>query len=134
LRLCVDAIGCLEVSLQRALFKTGLVSLELQLTCNSQTRGMAQANIKIMLYSHNMNSPREFWPRWAETLRRYRLHELTAMLLEAGSPLALLGAQVLYFSRGLIVNDQLTALAFTLEEDNEARAFASFLMEERASW
>jgi hypothetical protein len=40
---------------------------------------------------------------------------------------------VLYFGRGLIVNDQLTALARTLEEDNEARAFASFLLEERAS-
>jgi hypothetical protein len=86
-----------------------------------------------MLYSHYMNSPREYWPRWAETLRRYQLHELAATLLEAGTPLALLGAQALYFSRGLIVNDQLTALALTLEEDNEARAFASFLLEERAS-
>jgi hypothetical protein len=86
-----------------------------------------------MLYSHYMKSPREYWPRWAETLRRYQLHELTAMLLEAGTPLALLGAQVLYFGRGLIVNDQLTALALTLEEDTEARAFASFLVEERAS-
>jgi hypothetical protein len=55
------------------------------------------------------------------------------MLLEAGSPLALLGAQALYFGRGFIVNDQLTALALTLEEDGEARAFASFLVEERAS-
>jgi hypothetical protein len=86
-----------------------------------------------MLYSHHMKSPREYWPRWAETLRRYQLHEITATLLEAGTPLALLGAQVLYFGRGLIVNDQITALAQTLEEDNEARAFASFLLEERAS-
>jgi hypothetical protein len=80
-----------------------------------------------------MKSTREYWPRWAETLRRYQLHELTAILLEAGTPLALLGAQVLYFGRGLIVSDQLTSLAQTLEEDNEARAFASFLLEERAS-
>jgi hypothetical protein len=80
-----------------------------------------------------MKSPREYWPRWAETLRRYQLHEFTAMLLEAGSPFALLGAQALYFVRGLVVSDQLTALALTLEEDNEARAFASFLVEERAS-
>lgn len=77
-----------------------------------------------------MKSSREYWPRWAKTLRRYQLHELTASLLEAGSPLALLGAQALYFSRGLIGNDQLTALAVTLEEDNEARAFASFLINE----
>ena len=94
---------------------------------------MAQAEIKIMLYSHYMKAPREYWPRWAETLRRYQLHEFTATFLEAGTSLALLGAQMLYFSRGLIVNDQLTALALTLEEDNEARAFASFLLEERAS-
>jgi hypothetical protein len=80
-----------------------------------------------------MKSPREYWQRWAETLRRYQLHELAVTLLEAGSPFALLGAQVLYFSRGLILNDQLTALALTLEEDTEARAFASFLVEERTS-
>jgi hypothetical protein len=80
-----------------------------------------------------MKSPREYWPRWAETLRRYQLHELAAMLLQAGTPIALLGAQALYFSRGLIRNDQLMALALTLEEDTEARAFASFLVEEKLS-
>ncbi len=74
-----------------------------------------------------MKSPREYWPRWAETLRRYQLHEFTASLLEAGSPLALLGAQALYFGRVLIESDQLTALAETLEEEQEAHAFASFL-------
>jgi hypothetical protein len=79
-----------------------------------------------------MKSPREYWPRWAETLRRYQLHELTASLLEAGSPIALLGAQALYFGRGLIENDQLTALAETLEEEQEAHAFASFLINNRA--
>ena len=84
-----------------------------------------------MLYSHYMKSSREYWPRWAETLRRYQLHEITASLLEAGNPLALLGAQALYFSRGLIESDQLTALALTLEEETEARAFASFLTGER---
>ena len=77
-----------------------------------------------------MNMPRDYWPRWAEVLRRYQLDEITASLLEAGSPLALLGAQLLYFSHGLIHNDQLIALAATLEEDREARAFASFLTQE----
>ena len=77
-----------------------------------------------------MKSPREFWPRWAESLRRYQLHELAASFLEAGSPLVLLGAQALYFGRGFIQNDQLTALAETLEEEVEVRAFASFLTQE----
>ena len=78
-----------------------------------------------------MKSPREYWPRWAETLRRYQLHEFTASLLEAGTPFALLGAQALYFSQGLIDNKQLTALAETLEEGDETRAFASFLIDDR---
>lgn len=94
---------------------------------------LAQVNNKIMLYSHIMKQPREYWLPWAETLRRYQLHGVAAMLLEAGAPFTLLGAQVLYFSRGLIANDQLTALALTLEEESEARAFASFLAEEKVS-
>jgi hypothetical protein len=79
-----------------------------------------------------MNSPREFWHRWAESLRRYKLHDLVASILEAGSPLALFGAQAIYFSEGFIKNDQLTALATMLEEETEARAFASFLLREGA--
>jgi len=78
-----------------------------------------------------MKSPREYWPRWAESLRRYQLHEIAASFLEAGSPLALLGAQALYFGRGFIESDQLTALAETLEEDDEARALAAFLAQDR---
>jgi len=79
-----------------------------------------------------MKSPREFWPRWAESLRRYQLNELIASFLEAGSPLALLGAQAIYFSSGFLKSDQLLALAETLEEETEARAFASFLAGEGA--
>ena len=79
-----------------------------------------------------MKSPREFWPRWAESWRRYQLNDLIASFLEAGSPLALLGAQAIYFSSGFLKSDQLTALAETLEEETEARAFASFLAGEGA--
>ncbi len=79
-----------------------------------------------------MNTPRDYWPRWAETLRRFQLDDIVASLLEAGSPLALLGAQALYFSRGFFSGDQLTALAATLEEEDEAHAFASFLHQEAA--
>jgi hypothetical protein len=74
-----------------------------------------------------MKSSRKYWTRWAETLRRYNLHELTASLLEAGSPLALIGAQALYFGQGFIGGDQLTTLAETLEEEEEAHEFAAFL-------
>ena len=80
-----------------------------------------------MLYSCPMRSPREYWPRWAEVLRRHQLHGIAAALLEAGRPLSLLGAQALYAGRGLFDNDQLTALARTLEDDEESRLFASLL-------
>jgi hypothetical protein len=80
---------------------------------------------------NNMKSTREYWPRWAEALRHYQLHELTASLLDAAGPLALLGAQALYVGRAFIVNDQLTALAEMLEEESEAQAFASFLIQEK---
>lgn len=74
-----------------------------------------------------MKSTREFWQRWAESLRRYQLHDLVASFLEAGSPLALLGAQAIYFGGGFIKNDQLDALANLLEDDSETRAFAAYL-------
>ncbi|MBL8061870.1 MAG: hypothetical protein JNK32_02540 [Anaerolineales bacterium] len=80
-----------------------------------------------------MKSTREFWHRWAESLRRYQLHDLVASFLEAGSPLALLGAQAIYFSGGFIKNEQLGAIAEMLENETETRAFASFLNEGSSS-
>ena len=80
-----------------------------------------------------MKSTREFWQRWAESLRRYQLHDLVASLLEAGSPLTLLGAQAIYFSGGFFRNDQLTAFAGMLEDESETRAFAAFLNHNGAS-
>ena len=79
-----------------------------------------------------MKPSREFWHRWAESLRRYQLHDLVASFLEAGSPFALLGAQAIYFSGGFIKSEQLTAVAGMLEDDSEALAFASFLTQQRA--
>ena len=83
-----------------------------------------------MLYSFLMKSARAYWPRWAAVLHRYRLSDLAAALLEAAGPLTLLGAQALYFSRSLLDNDQLDALAGMLEEDGETRAFAIFLAQD----
>jgi hypothetical protein len=77
-----------------------------------------------------MKTPRDYWPRWAETLRHYQLNGMVASLLEAGGPFALLSAQALYFSRGFLASDQLTALAATLEEEKELHAFTSFLNQE----
>ncbi len=73
-----------------------------------------------------MKSPREHWSRWAETLRRYQLDGLASWLLDAGRPLALLSAQLLYAGRPFL-GESADALARTLESDDETRAFASFL-------
>lgn len=75
----------------------------------------------------SMQTPREYWPRWAELLKRYQLDHLAVWLLDAGGPLALLGAQALYFGRGLVYSDQIDALARTLEDESHVHAFASYL-------
>jgi hypothetical protein len=49
-------------------------------------------------------------------------------MLEAVGPFALLGAQALYFGRGFFATEYLDALARTLEDDEEARAFAEYLL------
>ncbi len=78
-------------------------------------------------------SPREHWLQWAETLHRYQLDGIASWLLDAGRPLALLSAQLLYFGRPFLGRD-VSSLAHLLESENEARAFVSFLdTEERGT-
>jgi hypothetical protein len=78
----------------------------------------------------SMQTPREYWPRWAELLHRYKLDQFAAWMLEAGGPLALLSAQALYFGRGFFATHSIDALARTLEDGVEARAFAAYLQAE----
>jgi hypothetical protein len=78
----------------------------------------------------NMQTPREYWPRWAELLKRFHLQHFAAWMLEAGGPLALLGAQALYFGRGFLGTHQMDALARTLEDDSEVLAFTAYLQAE----
>jgi hypothetical protein len=83
-----------------------------------------KANLKICYTSYMQT--RDYWPRWAESLRLYKLDALAASLLEAGGPLNLLGAQILYFGVPFL-GESADALACTLESVDEARAFASYL-------
>jgi hypothetical protein len=77
-----------------------------------------------------MQTPRAFWPAWAARLQSWKLTAFATWLLEAGSPLTLLGSQAPCFARPFIGGEQVEALARTLEEDDEAHAFANFLREE----
>ena len=73
-----------------------------------------------------MQSAREDWLRWAETLRRYQADGLVSWMLEAGRPLAILAAQVLYWGRPFL-GDTAQMLGETLESDEQAQAFAAYL-------
>jgi len=72
----------------------------------------------------------EKWHNWAETLRRYKLDGLASWLLEAGSPLNVLGAQALYATQPFVGGEQLEAIAQMLEDEEETKAFTQFLREE----
>jgi hypothetical protein len=76
--------------------------------------------------TRSIRSSRAHWLQWAETLRRYQLDGIVSWLLDAGRPLAVLSAQVLYIGRPFL-GESANTLASTLESDDEARAFASFL-------
>ena len=67
------------------------------------------------------------WSQWADSLRRLKLDGFVAWLLEAGSPLTVLGAQAIYMSQPFLGGERTKALAHMLEEENETLAFARHL-------
>lgn len=77
--------------------------------------------------------PRSEWPEWAESLRRLKLDGFVAWLLEAVSPLTILGAQALYLSQPFMGGKKLDPLAHLLEEHEESQAFARYLRGEGIS-
>ena len=77
-----------------------------------------------------MDSPRTYWPRWTESLRKMGLDGFAAFFLEAGGAFHILGAQLLYMGEPFATpqaSDGIRALANLLEQENEARAFAAIL-------
>jgi hypothetical protein len=80
-----------------------------------------------------MQTSRAYWPAWAERLKHWNLTGFVSWLLEAGGPLTLLGSQALYFMRPFFGGEQIEALAYVLEEDEEVRAFANYLREEASA-
>lgn len=67
------------------------------------------------------------WSQWAESLKRLKLDGLTLWLLEAGAPLTVLGAQLIYVTGPFIGGKESNAIAHMLEEEEETLAFARFL-------
>ena len=83
-----------------------------------------------MLYSKNMEA---YWSDWARFLRQWGLQGLAVWLLEAGGPLTLLSAQVLYIGQPFLGPQRVDALAHVLEDHDEAQAFAAYLREDMTS-
>ncbi len=80
-----------------------------------------------------MQIQRTEWKKWAETLDRFKLKGLTIWLLEAGQPLAILGAQALYFGQPFFGRDNFNSLAHLLEDETQTRTFAAFLSKDATS-
>jgi len=55
------------------------------------------------------------------------LDGVASWLLEAGSPISLLGAQLLYVSQPLFGGSQIRSLAQMLEDEQETQAFVRYL-------
>jgi hypothetical protein len=84
-----------------------------------------------------MPMQRDYWPEWAHFLKNRGLENMTAWLLEAGSPLALIGAQLIYVGQPLINPivplEHTKALAQMLEDKEESLAFLAYLKNGAAS-
>jgi len=77
-----------------------------------------------------MQTLRAYWPAWVEHLQYLKLDSFVAWLLDAGAPLTLLAAQMLYFLRPFHSAGQVEALASMLEQGDETRAFVGYLRRE----
>lgn len=79
-------------------------------------------------------SNQQTYHTWANRLRQWGLHQLTAALLEAGGPLNLVSAQLVHIGQpvlgSFVAKPQLDALADLLEEPDQTRAFVECLRED----
>jgi len=84
-----------------------------------------------------MHTQRTIWTQWADSLKKWGMEGFAAWALEAGAPLGLLGAQLIYIGQPLLSPflslEKTSALAGLLEDRTEARAFIDFLKNGAAS-
>ena len=78
-----------------------------------------------------MNSDQQTWRIWADLLHRWGWDERAADLLESASPLALVGAQLVFFSHPVLQlffsDEQIEAFARILENPEQARQLSEFI-------
>ena len=87
-------------------------------------------NYAILLF---MQSDRHIWQAWAAKLQQLGAASFVAAFLDAGGPLNVIFAQLVYMSQPFlqwfVPRNQLEAVARLLEEPEGVRAFAQFLRE-----
>jgi len=80
-----------------------------------------------------MQVERTDWQKWARKLQQWKLNEPAAVLLETTGPLAVVLAQIMYFSSPLVEwtmpAGQWENLAKLLENRDERQIFATILRE-----
>lgn len=81
-----------------------------------------------------MEAEQQLWRNWAEALRRRGLGQIAAALLEAGGPLNLVAAQVVYLGQPLLGSSaphgSWQALAHLLEDAEQTQSFVTYLRED----
>jgi hypothetical protein len=90
-----------------------------------------------LCYTDNMQPNHPYWPKWVRLLQQWRMDQMAAFFLDAGGPVVILAAQAIYlgmpFFKESLPNDQLQAFAQLLEDQGQAKEFATFLREENPS-
>lgn len=73
----------------------------------------------------------DIWKIWASSLKRWRLENLVAHLLELAGPVNIFCAQLIYLSQpfitGVVSDKHLRGMANVLEDSNQAKEFARYL-------
>jgi len=84
-----------------------------------------------LCYTYRVNSNQHIWQVWNESLHRWGLDDLAALILDAMGPLNLLGAQVVYLSQPFLgqflPEGHWDALAELLENPGQTQAFSAYL-------
>lgn len=74
-----------------------------------------------------MNTEKQIWQGWIEALHQRRLDAVAALLLEAGGPLKMFAAQLIYLGQPLVSTSgnhgKLQALAHLLEDADQTQSF-----------
>ncbi|MCU0484707.1 MAG: hypothetical protein MUC85_01225 [Anaerolineales bacterium] len=74
-----------------------------------------------------MKTEKQIWQGWIEALHQRRLGAVVALLLEAGGPLNMFAAQLIYLGQPLVSTSgnrgQLLALAHLLEDADQTLSF-----------